>query len=273
MSEKDTSDSLAELTQDFKNLVLERFSSPLLMSFATAWIIINYKFFLIVFSGTNINYKLHLSAWYFERDNDFYYRHSLIYPLASAIVYTFIYPFLSREIQRFVTWRKIVEMRDRQKAEAHEVFSRVDVERLNNRHGIQVARYKEDIQILKDSEAQLEAQLENYKKSATNKTKDIFNSSSHYNNQSALAEIKANLNDVELSIIEMLAFNENATEQKTLSENAILKETNVEKTQSRTSLAKLVRFSLINDLDTAFELTSLGREFSAYLSYSLFEKS
>lgn len=265
MAEKDTSDSLAELTQDFKNLVLERFSSPLLMWFATAWIIINYKFFLIVFSGANINYKLHLSAWYFERDNDFYYRHSLIYPLASAIVYTFIYPFLSREIQRFVTWRKIVEMRDRQKAEENEVFSRVDVDRLNTRHGIQVTRFKEDIQRLKDSEAQLEAQLESIKKSTPNDTNRIFNSAAHSSNPSVLAEIKDNLNDLEVAIMNMIALNENETEDKILSESYILRSANVEKTQTRTSLAKLVRFTLIKDVGSAFELTSLGREFSVYL--------
>lgn len=167
MTSPDTNNTntLDDIAQGIKNVILERFSSPFLLSFAIAWLLINLQFVVIVLSDANIHYKLKLIVWYFKDSSSSLWHISHIWagPLIYALGYTFGYPYFSRVVQKFITQRKIIEMQDRQEAEKNEVFTRKYIDRIYLRHGNEVTRYKADILKLQDTEAQLLAQLESLK--------------------------------------------------------------------------------------------------------------
>ncbi len=106
---------IKDLWNAMRLYIEDRLSSPLLTGFAFAWSIINYRFFLILFSNERFTEKIALIENYVFQSNEVRLYKGLIYPLLAAFTYVLIYPFLDRLI--YAAWRwhqhKLIQIRQR----------------------------------------------------------------------------------------------------------------------------------------------------------------
>lgn len=106
---------IKDLWNSIRLYIEDRLSSPLLTGFLFAWSIINYRFFLILFSNERFIEKIALIEQYVFPSADTKLYKGFIYPLAAALIYVLIYPFIDRLI--FAAWRwhqhKLIQLRQR----------------------------------------------------------------------------------------------------------------------------------------------------------------
>lgn len=84
-----------DIAKDIKAQLYEKARSPLAATFICAWLVINVRTVLVFFSALHVDEKIA----YFDAANPTltdWILHSLIYPLASAVVILLIYPHLAR---------------------------------------------------------------------------------------------------------------------------------------------------------------------------------
>lgn len=155
---------LSDLSESFKSIVLDRFSSPLILSFSISWSIINFRLILIMFSGENIDKKLTLIDKYLFTPENHYLLYCFFYPFISSCLYVFIYPYFNRLILRFVLQRKLDEMKDKSDLEKSATFSFEDVQKLMGRHLKEIDSYKTRIKNLEQSESILQSQIDDLTK-------------------------------------------------------------------------------------------------------------
>lgn len=104
-------DEVNSIFDTLKLFFYDRFSNPLVTSYCISWIIWNYRFFIIVFSGENINSKIFeldefynaptkffLFKWEFLDFIPAYISTGAIYPLITALLYIYAVPILSRKV-------------------------------------------------------------------------------------------------------------------------------------------------------------------------------
>lgn len=88
-------DTIDDLYSNIKLGILERVNSPLTFALLAAWSIINFEVFVIIFTEGTADYKLHLIATNVFPSWKEAVIHGAILPIISAIIYVFIYPYLS----------------------------------------------------------------------------------------------------------------------------------------------------------------------------------
>ncbi len=76
----------------------ERAVSPLAGTWALSWAVINYKFFLIVFSELEVNAKMNMIEAVVFLPDWANWQRLLLYPSISAIFFIFVFPLLSRPV-------------------------------------------------------------------------------------------------------------------------------------------------------------------------------
>lgn len=106
---------IKDLWNAIRLYIEDRLSSPLLTGFVFAWSIINYRFFLILVSNERFIEKIALIEQYVFPSTDAKLWKGFLYPLAAALTYVLIYPFIDRLI--FTAWRwhqhKLIQIRQR----------------------------------------------------------------------------------------------------------------------------------------------------------------
>lgn len=91
---------------EFISSVKDRFSSPLGFSIAISWVIINYEFLVIVFSGSSAMEKIQLI------NHQVYYSLSvklwcwLVLPVLTGTAYLFIHPYIDIQVSSFLENRR-----------------------------------------------------------------------------------------------------------------------------------------------------------------------
>jgi hypothetical protein len=95
-----------EFIKSAKQTLEERLSSPFLSSFAISWVLWNYKFLVILFSdaGVSETFKL-IDTVAFPTCWTIFTRGTL-FPLVSALIYVFVYPFQAKFIYEFTLNRQ-----------------------------------------------------------------------------------------------------------------------------------------------------------------------
>jgi len=114
---------VSEWFTSLKATLYERTTSPLFSAFALSWAAINYKFFLIAFSGDEISAKLAvMQAEVFPPGGE-RFLHLLAYPTLATGFFLFIYPYLAKPTYRWWLARQSETRRDqihrRSIAQAH----------------------------------------------------------------------------------------------------------------------------------------------------------
>jgi hypothetical protein len=97
---------LDDLLTSAKQTLVERLASPLLGSFAVAWCAWNYKFLVILFSSASVSQTFDLIEKIAFPDAWSIFARGIFYPLASASVYVFLYPYPARYIYEFTLKRQ-----------------------------------------------------------------------------------------------------------------------------------------------------------------------
>jgi hypothetical protein len=156
--DKSDDSDLNLIGSDFRTLVLERISSPLIFSFLISWLIINSKIFLVIFSSLDVHAKIAYLEVYFGGFHHLYY--TLLYPFISMVFYVFFpYPQINTYTQKIVTRYKVKLNNDQKEIWGKALVSTDELQDIYARHGKIVTQLKNEIQDLKDREKQLEAQL------------------------------------------------------------------------------------------------------------------
>lgn len=106
---------IKDLWNAIRLYIEDRLSSPLLTGFVFAWSIINYRFFLILFSNERFIEKIALIEKYVFPSDEIKLYKGVLYPLAAALIYVLIYPFVDRYIFRAWRWHqhKLIQIRQR----------------------------------------------------------------------------------------------------------------------------------------------------------------
>lgn len=130
--------------------VNERTTNPLTFSFIVSWLAWNYKFLIVLFSDLKAPEKLVLielkySEWNIAFQNGF------LYPLITALIYVFLYPYVTDKVVRFYRSRQISLANSVRKIEQERFLTQEDANRL---------RRKYEMQLTKISKAETEAQEE-----------------------------------------------------------------------------------------------------------------
>jgi hypothetical protein len=86
--------------------VNERTTNPLTSAFVVSWAIWNYKFFVLLFSDESPSTTFAAIDAMYPRP-DIYWAGGLAYPLATALVYVFLYPFLTERVVKFYRKRQV----------------------------------------------------------------------------------------------------------------------------------------------------------------------
>jgi hypothetical protein len=95
-----------DLLKSAKETIVERMTSPLLGSFAVAWCLWNYKFLVILFSENGVSQTFKLIESIAFPDLWSVFNRGVLFPLISALVYVFAYPYPARFIYAFTLKRQ-----------------------------------------------------------------------------------------------------------------------------------------------------------------------
>jgi len=141
-----------DFEKSVKAIMYDRLASPLVGSFITAWCIVNYKFFLIIFSGLTYAKKNLLLSSYFSSNRfisfwsnileqwhpnlKFDYSwvceltNTVLLPALGTVFYIFIYPRISKKVFRI--WQQYIkEKREiKQKIEKEELLTLEESEKI-----------------------------------------------------------------------------------------------------------------------------------------------
>jgi hypothetical protein len=95
-----------ELLKSAKETLAERLASPLLGGFAVAWCFWNYKFLVILFSAAGVSQTFKLIDTVAFPDSWSLVTRGGVYPLVSALLYVFAYPYPARIVYTFTLKRQ-----------------------------------------------------------------------------------------------------------------------------------------------------------------------
>ncbi|MDP2238790.1 MAG: hypothetical protein Q8K18_01340 [Burkholderiales bacterium] len=124
---------IKDLWNTIRLYIEDRLSSPLLTGFIFAWSIINYRFFLILFSNERFIEKIDLIEKYVFPSNEIKLYKGFLYPLAAALVYVLIYPFIDRLIFKAWRWHQHKLIKTRQLIDEERPLSEKDRTQLLSR--------------------------------------------------------------------------------------------------------------------------------------------
>jgi hypothetical protein len=95
-----------DLLKSAKETLAERLASPLLGGFAAAWCLWNYKFLVVLFSAAGVSQTFKLIETIAFPDTWSLVMRGTLYPLASALLYVFVYPYPARFVYAFTLKRQ-----------------------------------------------------------------------------------------------------------------------------------------------------------------------
>ena len=87
---------LSDILKSIHAQLYERAVSPLIGSFVLSWLIINYKFIMLLFSEFTLNEKYWAIDYWLYPDWMSVILFNVIYPLIAASFYIFVYPFFAQ---------------------------------------------------------------------------------------------------------------------------------------------------------------------------------
>jgi len=146
---------MGELIDSVKQTIGERLSSPLLSSFIVSWCLWNWKFLVILFSDADVSVTFALIDKYSFTDKYDYYLHGLLYPLGSAGLFVFGYPYIeiivygfrlqrqkiADDLKKRIAGKKLLDI-DESKAVSDRALA------LNEKLNIELTKWKATVQNL-----------------------------------------------------------------------------------------------------------------------------
>ncbi len=141
----------SEAVKSVRAHLYERSVSPLMGSFIVSWVVFNYKFILLVFSGIPVVEKLALiDSTIFSTSYDIYLQ-GFLFPFGMSLVYLFGYPYPAKFVFRFTRNRQ-KEISDIKKEIEEETLLTVEESRLIRRELYKIEEELQQSITRKDSE-------------------------------------------------------------------------------------------------------------------------
>ncbi|SNY54418.1 hypothetical protein SAMN06297280_2647 [Arsukibacterium tuosuense] len=155
-----------DLLNSIKLFFYERVSNPLVTAFCFSWLVFNYQFILVFFSGEDIIGKFHFLSEIYDSPSHLAipkkWTIGLIYPLTTALTYIFFFPFLAKYVIKFHYQRSTELKNIKNIAEgevlvsnkkAREIQRKINTletekEELETRHKSEIKAFQEQIETL-----------------------------------------------------------------------------------------------------------------------------
>jgi hypothetical protein len=158
-----------DLLTSVKETIAERLASPLLGSFVVAWALWNYKFLVILFSAASITQTFKLIETISFPDQTSMLFRGAVYPLASALLYVFVYPYPARFVYTF-TQKRQREINQAKRQIEEETLLTLEQSREIRAEFVQLERkHQETIDRLNSDISRLNAALDLAQKSSSSK--------------------------------------------------------------------------------------------------------
>jgi hypothetical protein len=244
-----------------KELITERFSSPLIFSFVISWSVINFKAIVITFTKVSgdfkIKDKLELISNIIGSSTFLTLPHQwlivlngFVLPLSIALIYVFIYPFIDLKITRFTLNRKKDLWNARVDAEEGIKYSAKDVKKLRKGYeedqldtNRQLNHLEATINLLRQENEVLKNQLETNEK--VNASKEALLDKLEHENKGFVVDSDAfDIERTEQMIIKILGdANDNNVEW--VEEKKLLRTKNLTPTDVKIALDSLMSNKLV----------------------------
>lgn len=237
-----------------QNTIGERIASPLIFAFSTSWLIINFRFVLMILASESITYKIQMLNVYIS---EYGIGYLFGYPLLATLLYVFGYPFVAIPVNRFVVEKKLQMRTDIEALEGQQV---VTEERLKS---IQ-ARFYDQKKEVTDENQRLQTELEEVRSKL-----EVLSKSQSTTNPSAGQKVAfADLNENEEAMLRTMGLRENKGSETT-PESILLKSVKATQIAAKLALQNLegkryITTSFDSYGDEVYVLTKKGRE--AYLA-------
>lgn len=149
-----------DIFQSAKQSLLERLSSPLLGAFSLSWCAWNWKFLVILFSDASVSGTFALVDKMAFPDYSAVLLRGLFFPLISACIYVFLYPYPARYIYEFSLRRQREINQTKQRIAEETPLTLEESRRLRAEYVENERRHVEVVQRLNDEIARLNEALE-----------------------------------------------------------------------------------------------------------------
>lgn len=152
--------ALEEILASAKQTLLERITSPLLGSFFLAWCAWNWRFLVVLFSDTSVPQTFALVDNQIYPDLVTFLAHAVFFPMLSAAVYIFIYPYPARFVYAFTLRRQRETNQIKQQIADETPLTLEESLRLRSEYVAHERKNTETVQRLNEEIARLNAALD-----------------------------------------------------------------------------------------------------------------
>jgi len=141
-------DTLKDIWASFVAHVHERTSNPFTFAFAASWIGWNYKFFLYIFDNDTAQNRIAGIAKLYPDHKAAIYAEALAYPLVTALVAVFVWPYLTQGILWFYRGRQVAISNTVKTREGERLITLKDKAVLVRRYESELAETAKEVQVL-----------------------------------------------------------------------------------------------------------------------------
>ncbi|APV50166.1 hypothetical protein BWI17_11010 [Betaproteobacteria bacterium GR16-43] len=258
--------------EDFANSVkaqlYDRAVSPLLASFALAWVLINYRFIAIVFSDREPTTKFLLIDNYVFPDWQAVLLRGVAYPLLASVFFIFVYPYPARYVFRFYRQRQLELKQELLRIEGETPLSEEEARSLRAKALAQQLEFDNVIQARDQEILQLRGLIRQVETAQRTRISSLLESPEPPSEPRgtpaapltrAPAEIWASLNDIERGVLMTLSMQQGLAEQDIKgirdADERLATKAAVDSLREQELISKAVVRSM-----TGVDLTALGRK-------------
>ncbi|KQT37534.1 hypothetical protein [Methylophilus sp. Leaf414] len=149
-----------EYYKSARDLILERFSSPLFFSFIISWLITNYKIVITVLSDQTAEFNVYYKFWLVQQYFNIW--DGLVYPLVAALAYVFLYPHIDLKITEYLLNRAIEKRNSIHDIEKTQTRTAAEVAAIHLRHYKVESELRKEIEDLRITEQQLREKISSF---------------------------------------------------------------------------------------------------------------
>lgn len=242
---------MEDLIKSIKAHLYDKATSPLFGTFAISWLIWNYKFVLVLFSSLPVDERIDYISTFLYPCLSSYFLQGALYPLFTAVVFIFIYPYPAKFVYSF-TRKQQKELRKIKQEIEDETPLTIEESRKIRRDMTNLELEFERELERRDSEIQRLKDIIDEHKNVLTETHDAKETS-----KMVFLDKSYNLDSEQLALLKLVSQGDRPLEKELISLS------DIDKVKTEYNLGELLRMELINDfyLDQgkAYKITHEGR--------------
>lgn len=144
-----------DLIKTIKAQLYDRIASPLFSSYLISWVGWNYKFLLTLFSGMKVKEKLDFISSVVYPSFHYLLLHGAIYPLITAMLIIFAYPYPAKFTYEFYRRRQVELKEIQQRIDDETPLTREEAKKIRTDALIMTIEFEKEIEKLREENIQL----------------------------------------------------------------------------------------------------------------------